>query len=116
MPRTDDSYKILRNETIQGKLNPGGRLVEYDLCERRGPRRGYVREALKLHRVDGFVILNHGRGATVAKVSYQETKKSKNCGWFKTCSVNERSFSNSRRKDPLRKDTVTSVSRYEAEG
>lgn len=74
MPRTGEIYKILRDEIIQGKLNPGERLVENDLCERLGSSRGYVREALKLLRADGFVILNHGRGATVAKVSYQETK------------------------------------------
>lgn len=36
--------------------------------------RGYVREALKLLGADGFVILSHGKGAMVAKISYQETK------------------------------------------
>jgi DNA-binding GntR family transcriptional regulator len=74
MLRTGDIYKMLRDEIIQGKLNPGERLVENDLCERLGSSRGYVREALKLLRADGFVILNHGKGATVAKVSYEETK------------------------------------------
>ena len=74
MLRTGDIYKMLRDEIIQGKLNPGERLVENDLCERLGSSRGYVRDALKLLRADGFVILNHGRGATVAKISYQETK------------------------------------------
>jgi len=74
MLRTGDIYKLLRDEIIAGKLNPGERLVENDLCARLGASRGYVREALKLLRVDGFVILNHGKGATVAKVSYQETK------------------------------------------
>lgn len=74
MLRTGDIYKMLRDEIIQGKLNPGERLVENDLCERLGSSRGYVRDTLKLLRADGFVILNHGRGATVAKISYQETK------------------------------------------
>lgn len=74
MLRTADIYQILRDEIIHGKLNPGERLVENDLCERLGSSRGYIREALKLLRTDGFVILNHGKGATVAKVSYQETK------------------------------------------
>jgi len=74
MLRTGDIYQIVRDEIIQGKLNPGERLVENDLCERLGASRGYVREALKLLRADGFVILNHGKGATVAKISYQETK------------------------------------------
>jgi DNA-binding GntR family transcriptional regulator len=74
MLRTGEIYQILRDEIIQGKLNPGERLVENDLCERLGSTRGYIREALKLLRADGFVILNHGKGATVAKVSYQETR------------------------------------------
>jgi DNA-binding GntR family transcriptional regulator len=69
-----DIYKILRDEIIRGRLNPGERLIEKDLCERLGTTRGYVREALKLLRGDGFVILSHGKGATVAKISYQETK------------------------------------------
>jgi DNA-binding GntR family transcriptional regulator len=69
-----DVYKIIREEIIQGKLNPGERLVEKELCDRLGTTRGYVREALKLLGADSFVILNHGKGATVAKLSYQETK------------------------------------------
>ncbi len=70
----DNIYKMLRDEIIRGRLNPGERLIEKDLCERLGTTRGYVREALKLLRADGFVILSHGKGATVAKISYQETK------------------------------------------
>ena len=69
-----DLYKTLREEIIQGKLNPGERLVEKDISHRLGTTRGYVRDALKLLNADGFVILSHGKGATVAKISYQETK------------------------------------------
>ncbi len=74
MRSTYDIYKAIREDIIQGKLNPGERLVEMELCERLGTTRGYVREALKLLGVDGFVILSPGKGATVAKLSYQETK------------------------------------------
>jgi len=69
-----DIYGILRDEIIRGRLNPGERLVEKDLCERLGTTRGYVREALKILGADGFVILSPGKGATVAKISYQEIK------------------------------------------
>ncbi len=113
MPRTGDIYKMPR-EIIQGMLSSGERCVQTDLCKRLGSNRGYAREALKLPRADGFVILSHGRGATVTKISYQETKKSKSCGWLKTCSFNDRSFKDSGIKDPLRKDTVTSMPRHEA--
>jgi DNA-binding GntR family transcriptional regulator len=74
MKSASDIYKTLREEIIRGKLNPGERLVEKDLSERLGTTRGYVRDALKLLSADGFVILSHGKGATVAKISYQETK------------------------------------------
>ncbi|TFG91063.1 MAG: GntR family transcriptional regulator [Syntrophobacterales bacterium] len=69
-----DIYKLLRDEIVQGRLNPGERLVEKDLCERLGTTRGYVREALKLLGVDGFVKLSPGRGATVVKISSQKVK------------------------------------------
>jgi DNA-binding GntR family transcriptional regulator len=74
MRSTYDIYKVIREEIIQGKLNPRERLVENELCSRLGTTRGYVREALKLLGTDGFVILSHGKGAMVAKISYQETK------------------------------------------
>jgi DNA-binding GntR family transcriptional regulator len=74
MKSSIDIYKTLREEIIRGKLNPGERLVEMDLSERLETTRGYVRDALKLLNADGFVILSHGKGATVAKISYQETK------------------------------------------
>ncbi len=74
MRSSTDIYKTLREEIIRGKLNPGERLVEKDLSERLETTRGYVRDALKLLNADGFVILSPGKGATVAKISYQETK------------------------------------------
>jgi len=70
----DDIYKAIRDEIFAGKLNPGERLVEKELCERLQTSRGYVRDALKMLCVDGFVVINRGRGATVTKISYQDTK------------------------------------------
>ena len=75
MQSKEDIYRILRAEIIEGKLNPGERLIEKELCERLETTRGYVREALKLLGAHGFVILSHGKGAMVAKISYQETKE-----------------------------------------
>jgi len=67
-------YNLLRDDIVQGRLNPGERLVEKNLCERLGTTRGYVRETLKLLGADGFVKLSPGRGATVIKISPQEVK------------------------------------------
>lgn len=74
MLHSADIYKLLRDDIVRGKLNPGERLVEKDLCERLGTTRGYVREALKLLGVDGFVTLSPGKGAMVVKISPQEVK------------------------------------------
>lgn len=70
----DEIYKEIRDEIFAGKLNPGERLVEQELCERLGTTRGYVREALKMLSMDGFIVLSGGKGATVAKISYQDVK------------------------------------------
>jgi DNA-binding GntR family transcriptional regulator len=70
----DDIYKAIRDEIFAGKLNPGERLVEKELCERLQTTRGYVRDALKTLSSDGFVVINRGKGATVTKISYQDTK------------------------------------------
>jgi DNA-binding GntR family transcriptional regulator len=69
-----DIYKAIRDEIFAGKLNPGERLVEKELCERLGTTRGYVREALKMLGADGFVVIIRGKGAAVTKISYQDTK------------------------------------------
>ena len=74
MVYASEIYNLLRDDIVQGRLNPGERLVEKDLCERLGTTRGYVREALKLLGADGFVKLSPGRGATVIKISPQEVK------------------------------------------
>lgn len=74
MQSSNDIYRAVRDEIIGGKLNPGERLVEKELCERLGTTRGYVRDALKMLSADGFVAISRGKGATVTKISYQETK------------------------------------------
>jgi len=74
MQTANDIYAALRDEIVQGKINPGERLIEKELCERLDTTRGYVREALKILSADGFVSIIHGKGATVSKISYQEIK------------------------------------------
>jgi DNA-binding GntR family transcriptional regulator len=74
MKTADEIYKEIRDEIFAGKLNRGERLVEKELCERLGSSRGYVREALKMLKADGFMDLSRGKGATVSKISYQDIK------------------------------------------
>jgi DNA-binding GntR family transcriptional regulator len=74
MKPAEKIYKTIRDEIFAGKLNPGERLVEKELCDRLGTTRGYVREALKMLSTDGFIMLSRGKGATVSKISYQDVK------------------------------------------
>ncbi|MDB5447785.1 MAG: GntR family transcriptional regulator [Phenylobacterium sp.] len=53
----------------EGRLAPGQRLVEADLCLRFGVGRNAVREALQQLASHGVVELNRHRGATVREVS-----------------------------------------------
>lgn len=74
MLKTEDLYNALRDEIVQGRLNPGESLVERDICARFNTSRGYVRKVLSMLSAEGFVVLSRGKSATVAKVSYRETK------------------------------------------
>jgi DNA-binding GntR family transcriptional regulator len=52
----------------EGRLSPGQRLVEADLCLRFGVGRNAVREALQRLASEGVVELNRHRGATIREV------------------------------------------------
>ena len=59
----------------EGRLSPGQRLVEADLCLRFGVSRGAVREALQRLASDGVVELSRNRGATIREVSPEQALK-----------------------------------------
>ncbi len=59
----------IRGQILAGKLRPGERLVEDKLSAEFGVSRVPVREALRLLSVEGLVLLEPRRGASVASVS-----------------------------------------------
>jgi DNA-binding GntR family transcriptional regulator len=68
----DQLYKVLRKEIIFGKLMPGERITENQLCQRFSCSRSPVREALSRLHTEGFVEVLPRRGAVVTKTSPEE--------------------------------------------
>lgn len=62
----------LREMIIGGKLEPGARLVEVELCEMFSISRTPLREAIKLLETEGLVTLLPNRGAHVSVMSEKE--------------------------------------------
>src|SRR6201991_1086109 len=65
----------LREAIMSGKLKPGQRLVERELCEMTGVSRPSIREALRLLEADGLVNTVPHRGPVVSTISLEEAKQ-----------------------------------------
>jgi DNA-binding GntR family transcriptional regulator len=61
-------YALIREDIIEGRLEPNERLVAADLARRHGTSTNPVREALQLLRGEGFVIFTPNRGARVRPI------------------------------------------------
>lgn len=62
----------LRRAIVDGRLQPGERLVERDLCTRLGVSRTLVREALRSLETEGLVLNAAQRGPAVATLNAAE--------------------------------------------
>jgi DNA-binding GntR family transcriptional regulator len=62
-------YEFLKSSITQGKLKPGQRLNEIDLGQHLGISRTPIRETLLKLENEGFVTIDPGKGAVVAKHS-----------------------------------------------
>jgi DNA-binding GntR family transcriptional regulator len=62
----------LRRAIVEGRLQPGERLVERDLCTRLGVSRTLVREALRSLETEGLVRNTAQRGPAVVTLSPEE--------------------------------------------
>lgn len=61
-------YELIRDDIIEGRLEPNERLVVAELAQRHGTSTNPVREALQLLRGEGFVIISPNRGARVRPI------------------------------------------------
>lgn len=65
----------LQSMIVDGKLLPGSKVPEKDLCEQFGVSRTPLREALKVLAADGLISLEPNRGAWVSKVTLEELRE-----------------------------------------
>lgn len=70
-PLHEEAVDRLRDQIVQGRLEPGTRLNERALCEQLGISRTPLREAIKLLATEGLVQLLPNRGAVVSPVEPQ---------------------------------------------
>jgi DNA-binding GntR family transcriptional regulator len=68
-PLRVEVYEFLKSSITQGKLKPGQRLNEIDLGHHLGISRTPIRETLLKLENEGFVTIDPGKGAVVAKHS-----------------------------------------------
>jgi DNA-binding GntR family transcriptional regulator len=66
------AYKILRQLILDGKLAPGDRIREEEMCEVCGTSRTPVREALRRLSSEGWVLFEPNHGAQVATISGED--------------------------------------------
>ncbi|MES1925638.1 GntR family transcriptional regulator [Salinisphaera sp. T31B1] len=66
---------VLRDEIVSGRLKPGQRLVEQQLCSAMDVSRTSLREALRRLEAEGLVELVPHRGAVVASVAVEDARQ-----------------------------------------
>jgi len=75
MRTSDRVYRALRQEILDGALEPGSMLAEVEQSERLGVSRTPLREALSRLQAEGLVIAPGGRGLVVAPVSLADVRE-----------------------------------------
>lgn len=65
----------LRTMIAEGRLVPGQRLIERDLCERLGISRPVLREALRQLEAEGLVTNLPNRGVIVSRLTVEEARE-----------------------------------------
>lgn len=66
------AVSTLRSMIISGKLSPGQKLREQEICEQLGISRTPLREALRTLAAQGLVRLTQNRGAEVAPLTWDD--------------------------------------------
>ncbi|MBE5922323.1 MAG: GntR family transcriptional regulator [Lachnospiraceae bacterium] len=72
LPLREVVFQTLRNAIIRGELKPGERLLEIQLSEMLGVSRTPIREAIRKLELEGLVVMEPRKGATVASITAQD--------------------------------------------
>jgi len=62
----------IRSAILEGRLKPGQRLPQAEIAEQLGVSRIPLRDALRRLEVEGLVVMDDRRGASVAEISLEE--------------------------------------------
>lgn len=71
---TNQVYNIIRNDIVEGHLEPGLHLVQEELAVRFGVSRQPIQQAMLLLKADGLVIESGGRGLYVAPIDPERVR------------------------------------------
>lgn len=74
LPLRDLVFITLREAILQGKLEPGERLMEIALANQLGVSRTPIREAIRKLEIEGLVINAPRRGAVVAEITIKDLR------------------------------------------
>jgi len=69
---TEKVLEHIREAIIQGKYPAGQRLIEREICNEFKAKRSSVRQALQQLSQEGFVTIEHFKGACVAKLEQKD--------------------------------------------
>lgn len=72
MSTGDKVYNKIKKLIFTGKMKPGERLIEKELCEKFNTSRTLIRETLKRLSSEKFIKIVPNKGARVAGLSLQE--------------------------------------------
>lgn len=65
---TDQAYEYLSNSIIEGKIKPGEKLIENDLCHQFGISRSPIRECFRILESEGLIIIHPRKGTFVREL------------------------------------------------
>lgn len=71
-PLREIVFEYLRQSILEGKLEPGKRIMEIQMAEQLGVSRTPVREAIRKLELEGLVVMVPRKGAYVADVSIKD--------------------------------------------
>lgn len=71
-PLREIVFEYLRQSIVEGKLEPGKRLMEIQMAEQLGVSRTPIREAIRKLELEGLVVMVPRKGAYVADISIKD--------------------------------------------
>ncbi len=74
LPLKDVVFLTLRESIVKGEITSGERLMEIHLANMLGVSRTPVREAIKMLEIEGFVVVEPGKGAQVAGITEKDMR------------------------------------------